>query len=165
MKPILQAILVADHVYQDKFSGKVIVAGVFNALNLIKQPTNDHNTQQSPIDSEETVGPRKLQPHEVSRAGSPFCYINLTSVRGTLSLEIRFVDLADNAVLLRCNLPEITSDDPLKNHEIVLVLPPLTIPHAGCYALELLLDNELLGSHRITAKELPPPNEQGEEKI
>lgn len=161
MKPILQAMLVADHVYQDKSSGKMIVVGIFNTLWMFKRSETNPDNPQEPAKSEETVGERKLHPHEISRAGSPFCYINLTSVRGTLPLEIRYVDLNDNTILLRIGF-SIQSDDPLKNFECAAILPPLPVPHPGCYAMELLSNNELLGTHRITAQEFVPPDEKGE---
>ena len=35
-RPLLQALLVADHVYQDKDTGKKVIAGTFNSLSISK---------------------------------------------------------------------------------------------------------------------------------
>jgi hypothetical protein len=143
VKPVLQALLLADQVYQDKASGKCIVAGIFGVLFKIKA------SQQ---ESKEDSGVRRIQPHEFRRAGSPSCYISLTGVRGTLPLELRYVDLADNSVLMSLCF-EHSNADPVATVEIIMPVPPLPTPHAGDYALELLTDNELIGSHRIRVVE------------
>jgi hypothetical protein len=161
MKPILQAILVADHVYQDRASGKMIVVGIFSTLHIFKHADPNAQIPSDSTNFKET-GERKLQPHEISRVGSPYCYVNLTSVRGTLPLELRYVDLSDNSILMRLQI-SVTSSDPLKNNEFAVILPPLPILHPGCYTMELLFNNELLGSHRITAQEIASADEKGEQ--
>jgi hypothetical protein len=161
MKPILQALLIADHLYQDTFTGKMIIAGVFSHLGIIKKsaPVADQipsevipTESQLPPESEKI---RQLQPYEVQRAGSPYCYINLTSLHGELPLELRYVDLIDNSVLIKIDF-QVKCDDPLENLEIVLAIPPLPHPHPGCYAMELLSQDELIGSHRITVTDVSP---------
>lgn len=97
-----------------------------------------------------------LQPHEVSRAGSPFAYVSLTEVHGTIPLELRYVDLSDNVVLLRSEF-SVRSDSPLETVEVMVQLPPLPTMHPGVFALELLSGTELLGSHRVTAVAVEPP--------
>ena len=150
VKPILQALLLADHVYQDKLSGKTVIAGIFNNLNIFKLKP-----------SEASEGTQFIDPRKILRSGSPYCYINLISVRGNLPLELRYVDLKDNAVLMYLNFNfEAPKPDPLKNIEIIIPIPILPVPHPGSYVLELLTDNELIGSHRINAIE----QNTGEEK-
>jgi hypothetical protein len=143
VKPVLQALLLADQVYQDKASGKCIVAGIFGVLFKIR--TNQQETQTN-------AGLRRIQPHESRRSGSPSCYVSLTSVRGTLPLELRYVDLADNSVLMSLCF-EVSNADPIATVELIVPVPSLPTPHAGDYALELLTDNELIGSHRIRVLE------------
>jgi hypothetical protein len=145
VKPVLQALVLADHVYRDQFTGKMIVAGIFNQIALTKKK------QQS-----QEEGPRRIEPKEFIRSGSPYCYLNLTSVRGELPLEIRYVDLNDNSILMNLRF-QVSNSDPLKNLEIVVPIPTLPAPHPGSYVMELLSDDELIGSHRITAIE---PNEE-----
>jgi hypothetical protein len=141
VKPILQALVLADHVYQDKLTGKTIVVGIFNNLNIFKTKPSE------PIE-----GPQHIDPRKFFRPGSPYCYINLSSVHGTIPLELRYVDLKDNSVLMYLNF-EVTNPDPLRNIEIITPVPPLPVPHPGSYVLELLTNDELIGSHRINATE------------
>ncbi|MBN2581409.1 MAG: hypothetical protein JXB10_20680 [Pirellulales bacterium] len=152
MKPILQAILLADHVYKDQFTGKMIVAGIFNQVNIIKREAKKQEVEGTQDFSEEK-GPRVLKPHEIQRMGSPYCYINLTGLHGDFPFEFRLVDLEDNSVLLKMSNFQVRCDDPLKSLEVVVVIPPLRLPHPGHYVLELLTNDELLGSLRLTADE------------
>lgn len=144
MKPILQALVLADHVYQDKSSGKIIVAGIFSNLSIARKA-------HSP-EANLNEGPRVIDASEFIRAGSPSCYINLASIRGTLPLELRYVDLADNSLVMTIGFT-VVNDDPLRNVEIIVPVPPLPTPHVGAYVLELLSNDELIGSHRISVIE------------
>jgi hypothetical protein len=147
-KPVLQALVLADNVYQDKFTGKKVIAGTFNQLGFFESKAASPTPEESPGKL------RPLAPHEVRRVGSPTAYISLTEIREPVELELRYVDLSNNAVLLAANL-RAACDNPLNTVEAIVPLPPLPTPHAGGYALELLWDNELLGSLRITAVESP----------
>ncbi|MBW3542125.1 MAG: hypothetical protein KY476_17785 [Planctomycetes bacterium] len=140
MKPVLQALLVADHVYTDRASGKCIVAGTFNRYWLSKPAAARSSDER-----------RQLRADEVSRIGSPYAYVSLTDVQGQVDLEFRYVSLKDHQILFTGKL-QIESNDPLQTFELTIPLPPIPIPHPGVFALELLWDNEILGSHRITAE-------------
>jgi hypothetical protein len=162
LKPVLQALVLADHVYQDKLTGKMVIAGTFGRAYFVKaaakQPAETSGA------SEQVAGqPRKLMWHEVARAGSPFAYISLTEIRGVVPIELRFVDLEENIVLIRAEL-SVTAKSPLDTAEFTVPLPPLPIPHAGIYALELLTNDEPLGALRVTAIEGPGPNQKAEEE-
>lgn len=148
MKPVLQALLVADHVYVDQATGKKIVAGIFHRLCFQKQE-NPPQVQQQGGQVTIQIGPGGQQ------AGSPFCYISLTEVHGEQAFELRYVDLANDRVLLATGFTT-KSDSPLKTIEVVLPLPRLPVPAAGAFALELLCNNEPIGSHRIIVDELQP---------
>ena len=74
-----------------------------------------------------------------------------------------FVDTNYRCFLRKCSLKDnqplfeaqflIECDDPLKTVELVLPLP--TLPHvAGVHALELLCDDQPIGSHRIIVEEV-----------
>jgi hypothetical protein len=146
VKPVLQALLVADHVYEDKRTGKKIVVGIFDRLLFKAQP-------------ESATGPTAEQEKEPPvikggmHAGSPYAYLNITDVHGTVKLELRYVDLSDRSALFRTEL-SVKCDDPLATVELILPMPPLPTPHPGVYALELLADGDPMGSHRITVEEL-----------
>lgn len=149
-KPVLQALILADHVYQDKETGKKIIAGTFNRLSLTKV-----KPKTPPPDPEQAAkAPRQLSAAEVRRPGSPTAFVSLTDVHGQTDLELRYVDLSDGRVLLGAKF-RVQSDNPLNTVESLVPMPPLPVPHPGVYALELLYENEPLGSLRVTAAEVP----------
>ncbi|HTU25814.1 MAG TPA: hypothetical protein VMF30_10470 [Pirellulales bacterium] len=205
MKPVLQALLVADHVYCDAVTGKKIVVGIFHSVRFkpaprAKEPTEPgqhgdpgHSEKQGPhdapaghgaADQPDTGGSQRADgahgagekkapatrngspdsnaPREVTlrvdaggqKAGSPFCYISLTELFGEQHFELRYVDLAENNSLFSAHF-SLVSHDPVGTEEVVIPLPELPVVHAGAFALELLWNDEPLGSHRIVFSELP----------
>jgi hypothetical protein len=163
-KPVLQALVLAEHVYQDKLTGNSVIAGTFNRLHVFKREVPGGMSQPGQDVQETPNGLRKLAPHEISRLGSPWVYISLTEIRGTVPLELRYVDLADNVVLLRVEM-SAKSESPLDTVEAAVRLPPLPTPHPGTYALELLSYDEPLGSHRVTVTEIATLDKKaGEER-
>lgn len=194
-KPVLQALILADHVYQDRETGKRIIAGTFNQIFFTKPapapgsvavappapgsapppsaPGGEGRRPEPPSGpgmaaAEEPrrpgAGPgaagapeaRKPPWHGFARAGSPYAFLSLTDVHGSAPLELRYVDLSQNAVLMRINFT-VRCDDPLCTVEASVPVPSLPTPHAGVYALELLCENDLLGALRIKAVEAAPP--------
>lgn len=148
LKPTLQALVLADNVYQDKVTGKIIIAGTFNRL-IFTKPAESGSEKQS--NAELNIdGQRQMAWHEVHRSGSPSVYISLTNARGSIPLELRYVDLLDNTVLFAVKFT-VKFEDPLKTIEAIVPVPPLPTPHAGVYTLELLCGDEPLGAHRIAA--------------
>lgn len=143
MKPRVQALLLADRVYRDQ-TGKHIIAGTFNKL-VFKKNANKPKTIVE--DGEErTVVLGGIQ------AGSPSAYINLTEIRGTVDCVLRYVNLADDSALIQCKFT-VKGENPLDALELVLPMPSLpTI--AGVFALELLCEDEPIGSLRIIVEEL-----------
>ncbi len=143
VKPVLQALVLAEHVYTDQ-RGKKIICGTFNGLTLRKKSPD--NAVQSANDTQVKVVP------DSGFMGSPWTYISLTDVWDNTKLQLQFVSLKRNFVLfetefiLQCN-------DRLKNIEIVAPLPMLDIPEPGCYAFEVVWEGEIIGSHRIVARE------------
>jgi hypothetical protein len=157
IKPTLQALILADNIYQDRLSGKMIIAGTFNRINFKK---NIPKVADLPNEEENALKmQRKLAWHEIYRSGSPYAYISLTNARGPIPLELRYLDLADNTVLFVVQF-SVNSEDPLTTIETIIPVPPLPTPHAGVYALELASGSEILGSHRITAVDTSVPLEQ-----
>jgi len=145
VKPTLQALLLADRVYQD-ISGKKIVAGIFHRVLFSK-------TLHRPREVKAETGSKKLIIPGGMLAGSPYAYFCLTDVRGTLNCALRYVDLQDENVLLETTFT-IQSDDPLATIEGISPMPPLPTPYAGVYALELLCDDEPVGCLRVTVEEI-----------
>jgi hypothetical protein len=169
-KPVLQALVLADHVYQDKSTGKMVIAGTFRQFNIVKlrPPSGDSEKpaqDSGPQDAGQSSGElHKLSAQQICRVGSPWVYVSLTELRGAVPLELRYVDLRDNTVLLRAELSVNSSNNPLDTTELAVQFPPLPIPHLGTYALELLFENELLGSHRVTVSEMPAPEKNPDEQ-
>jgi hypothetical protein len=144
LKPVLQALVVADHVYEDR-AGKKIIAGTFNTFGFrTKLP---HQDVQRP-----GAEKKKIRLGD-TRPGSPFAYVSLTDACEGAVLTIQFVDLTRNAVLFG-NEVTITKVERLSAIELVLPLPELPICAEGIYALEVVCEGEILGSYRITAKNL-----------
>jgi hypothetical protein len=147
VKPVLQALLLADHVYEDRGTRKKIVAGTFNTLGIVKL-----RNEQGGSPAAESKKPEKivggLQP------GSPYAYISITEVHGSAELIMRYVDLQDNAILLQTGI-KVQCNDPLETIEMIVALPPLPTPHVGVYALELLCGEEMMGAHRVRVIEVP----------
>jgi hypothetical protein len=149
-KPVLNALVLADHVYRDVATGKFIICGTIGRFNLRPPPAPDAIASPEPEKAAEAQEPRlrQLKPHEISVVGSTFAYFSLTEVRGKIPLELRYVDLNDNSVVFLFKF-EVQCHDPLADLEGAFILPPLLAPHMGTFALELLCSDEALGSRRI----------------
>ncbi len=149
MKPVLQALVLAEHVYQD-VSGKKVIAGTFNRIRFSRKP---------PVKKVENPdGTKQTLVQGGMHGGSPFAYVSLTDVCDDTTLQLQFVNLTKNeilfgtAVLVSCN-------DRLATAELVFALPPLPIKEPGVYAIEVVCEGDILGSCRIKAEELDVENE------
>ena len=102
----------------------VFVAGTFNAVRV-------------------TV------PFPTKLGHTPWAFVGLKGVRGECKVVLRYVDLIDNQVLMESPVVPLHSDNPLASHELAFEVPPLPLPHAGFFALELNVNGMLVGSRRI----------------
>ena len=174
--PVLQAMLLADQVYQDRGTGKYVICGIFSAIHFTPKddaagmdraagsgggggggggdPLGEPGAGFDPSSSTPTPTPVPIA--RLVRAGSPFAYVSLTELQGSRKFELRYVDLAENNVLFGTAF-EVSCRDPLETIQITVPLPPLPIPHEGVYVLELLCEGELLGSHRVLARSQTKP--------
>lgn|SRR5262245_29310111 len=125
MKPIIQALLLADNVYSDAETGKRVIAGVFDSIFLPEIP-GDY--------------------WKVTCA-----YISLTELRGRVETMLRYVDLDSNEILMENGPTVIEQNDPIASVDFTVSVPPLPVPHQGVFALEVHANNELIGMLRITA--------------
>lgn len=145
MKPTVQAILLADRVYQDK-SNKFIIVGVFDvhAFKLNKQ---------EPQSAEVEAGPIKRSFLEIQSTGNPWVYISLTDIKVPVTLELRFESLTSGMVFFTTQFSIQTDNDPLSSHQIALPVPKL--PNiVGTYALDLIYDQASIGTHRVRIVDL-----------
>jgi hypothetical protein len=144
VKPVLQALVLAERVYRD-VSGKKIIAGTFNEIHFSRESPGkevarpDGTTQKLVLDG--------------MQGGSPCAYISLTDVCKDTKLLLQFVNLTKNQVLIGTEI-KVVSDTRLGTVEVVLPLPSLPIAEEGTYAFEVVCEGEILGSHRISAKEI-----------
>jgi hypothetical protein len=141
MKPIIQALVLADKIYND-VTGKKIIAGTFNTYQ-IGQVKTAQSTVMGGTDP-----------------GCPSLYVSLTDVHDDTEIGLQFVNVGVNEVLFS-NTLKLGCKDRLATVEIVLQLPPLhrIANKEGTYSLDILWRNEILGSHRVVVKKTEPPPE------
>ena len=149
-KPVLQAMVLADHVYRDAASGKYIIAGTFGVIWQGEQ-----KLAPTPADSQ-VAGERQTFTGAIGRAGSPYLYLALSDVHCRVPLKLRYINLADSSVLIEGQI-EVVSSDPLSMVEAAIGLPLLPIV-PGIFSLDLLFEGEILGSWRVTVKRQPADN-------
>jgi hypothetical protein len=145
-KPVLQAMVLADHVYQDRNTGKFVIAGTFGTI--WRQPSPPKPTEGAPV--KQPIG-------AITQMGSPYLYLALADVHGKAALTLRLVDLSDANTMLEANF-DVAAADPLTMCEFVLPMPLLPAMKPGVMSLDLLFQNEILGSWRINVRDVPPPN-------
>ena len=128
MVPVLQALVLADHIYVDRFTGNKVIAGTFNHLWAGQFP---------------------------GKFGRPvWAYICLTDLQGTVNLQLRYVDLETNQVLLENRPVEVKSENRLASTEVIVQVPPFPMPHPGFYAFELYAGDDLLGALRLEVSKI-----------
>jgi hypothetical protein len=189
-KPVLQAMVLADHVYQDSTTGKFIIAGTFTRLWCSRKPLLGQPTPPPAAPpaaggagggpaggagpggggagaAAPTPAPGATSPEApkqttfqsaselvraVSSAGSPYLYFALTGMHGNIPLKVCFVDLANSNNLFEIAFG-VTSADPVAVSEYVIPMPRLPITGPGTFSLDLLYDDELIGSWRLFVAE------------
>lgn len=173
--PVLQALLLADQIYQDQATGKFVICGIFGTIYFhphdAPRPDNGHGgngggpepgpeQSMNPGNNPSIRPPGFPQPQQqlpitrLIRAGSPYAYVSLTEVHGNRVFQLRYVDLNENMELFSTQFG-VDCRDPLETIQLSLPLPPLPVPHEGVFALELLCGGELLGSHRVLTRRQP----------
>lgn len=127
-KPVLKALVLADQIYQDARTQKWIIAGTFTQI----------------------TGPRiPIITPQI------WVYLSLTDFRGEceIRLEIKFDDTDE--VLAQTNPLRLKMENPLQTFEVALPIPPMTLHRPGIYSINVIHDEEILGSHRITVQLTP----------
>jgi len=143
VKPVLQALLLADRIYEEK-NGKKIIAGTFNKLIFRREGASPKEVD---ID-----GVRMFMVPAGMRPGSPYAFVSLTDVRNTVECVLRYVDLTRDQPLFEMRF-QVECKDPLETVELVLPMPEIPL-QPGVHALELLCDNEPMGAFRLIVEEI-----------
>lgn len=142
VKPVLQALVLAEKVYETTF-GRKIIAATFNQVFISKQ---DVEPPQPVEDGKIRVG--------AGGPGAPSAYISLTDVVDNTELDLQFVSLTHNEVLFETRIT-VRCHDRLSTVEIVARLPDLKFPGPGTYAFEVVCEGEIIGTHRVQAIVMP----------
>ncbi len=111
MKPKVQAILLADHVYKDEFTGKYIVSGIIDTYLFNPNPTPEPAPGDIHLD--------------MQRVGAPYVYVNLTEFIGTFNFELRYLSLTQDEVIAAFSF-QMTAYDPLKTVQFALAFPTVS---------------------------------------
>lgn len=144
MKPILQALVLAERVYEDK-TGKKIICGTFTRVTLTKLVIPTH---ELPDGSKRRRMPGGTDP------GCPSAYISLTDVVDNTEISLQVTNITKNKVLFGSKLV-INCNDRLATIEIVVPLPPFRdfLNEAGDFSFDVVCKGEILGFHRMTVVE------------
>lgn len=124
VKPILKALLLADQVYRDSYTGKVVIAGTFNQIS----------TERFPF----------------LFVQQPCVFVCLTGINRCAKVQLRYVDLSTHEVVIEAEPQEIEVNDPLQIVEMIFRIPHLPHKNPGMYAFEVYANDELLGMSRVT---------------
>jgi len=145
VKPVLQALVLADRVYRDAVSGKRVIAGTFTHFFFSKTPA--YKEVEQPDGTKRRLLAGGLQ------VGSPWAYLSLTDVVDGTKLLLQFVNIGNQQQLFSTEIT-LSCKDRLVTVEVELPLPMLPIDAKGTYAFEVMCDGEPLGSYRIVADEV-----------
>lgn len=123
--PVLQAIVLAEHIYTDQ-SGKRVICGTFSKIFSNRFPAT---------------------------FGSPtWVFILLADALGELQLQLRFVNLKSNEILMESRPIVIESKDKLTPIDLAIQIPPFPLPAPGAYSFECFANETQLGSVRLVVE-------------
>jgi len=153
MKPVLQSLVLAERVYEEK-SGKKIIAGTFNGLLIGKIPLVQIELQN---------GSKVRMIPGGTDSGCPSLYISITDVVDGTELRLDVSNVSKNMVLFSINF-KIQQSDRLATVEIIAPLPPFGsyTRESEVFSFDHIWQGEILGSHRLMVKEIELPTQQEE---
>jgi hypothetical protein len=130
--PIVQAMLLADHIHIDPATGKRYILGTYNQLMGVRFP------------------------HIVSRLN---LFIALTEAHGPTLLRVRVVDMDEEFGSLVESTHSANMFNPNDLYYFSLTLS-VTFPTPGIYRIQLFAENELLRELRLRVdqRQLPAPH-------
>ena len=117
--PLIKAILICDHIITEAGSNKKSLIGVF----------------------ENITAPRFPYLHQLMSV-----YIKLTDAAGEYKMRIELVDLRENKVIGKGEVPSITFSDKLMHYELTFNFAGLRLNHRGKYEFRIYANDEFLDS-------------------
>ena len=149
MKPVLQALLLAEHVYEDKRTGSKVICGTLNKLV---------RTKSSPFETTSAPDGRQIKTARGGGIGCLYVYLNLTEVQDGTELSLQLVDTVDNHVLMHTGI-RFEKAHPLDMAEAILTLPPVSFFADGRHnlSLDVVWKGEILGANRLVVEDAPEP--------
>lgn len=127
--PLVNAMLLCDHVHVDPSTGRHTLLGVFDEIEAARFPAS---------------------------TGPYAAYLNLTNMRGAYDLELRWLRGDTEAeIAARIAVERVDVPDPLSRVEISLPGRALPIPEPGRYVLRLFVNRRHIQDYVIIASEIP----------
>ena len=126
--PKANAMLICDSVITDKATNKKSLIGVFENINASKFPCAHHSLA---------------------------IYIKLTDARGKYKFRLELVDLEENLIIGKTELPQdISINNPLGTYELVINFGGLTFKHAGEYDFRMFANNKIFEQKKFSVKQI-----------
>lgn len=83
-------------------------------------------------------------------------YIKLTDARGSYKFRLELVDLRENSIIGKGEIPrEIKIDNPLGTHELVFNLGGLQFKHLGKYEFRIFANEEFFAQKKFSVDSIP----------
>jgi hypothetical protein len=128
VKPIILALVLCDTIIREVGTNKLSLIGTFHNLFASAFPCT-HPTLS--------------------------IYVAITEVHGRVPCELRMTSLEDSKTIFR--LPgQIEFSGPTHVAELVFQLQQIQFAHAGVYAVEFWVGNEILTSRRLNVQKMTP---------
>ena len=127
--PYPKALLLCDAIIVDEISKKKTLVGVFSQINIESFPAHFY--------------PMTL-------------YARLIDAEGVYDFILQYVQVSNDKLLNKADIPNVTIPDRLAIHEIVIKLPILPIPDPGQYEFRIWANNKYVGSTSFKAVQIKP---------
>mgnify|MGYP001262554987 CR=1 FL=1 len=111
--PIVQAMLIAEHIYQDLSTKKHVICGVFDRLRLKKRTDLSGSNGNGENRDESDVEGIEVPLEDLRRGGSPMLFLSVTEVEGKIDLTLSYHSLRTGKQYFVLPLT-LESDSPLK---------------------------------------------------
>jgi hypothetical protein len=137
--PKTNAMLLCDYVITEQGSHKKSLIGIFENIGSLSVPFVHH---------------------------SLCVYIKLTEARGNYRFHLELVDLSNDKVIGKGEIPgEVSIPDPLASRELVYHLRGIKFDHAGEYEFRIFANDSIFGQKSFTVGQIQPkskPKSAGE---